>query len=98
MKKLSKIIGRICAGAFAASLIPYSVKRDKDTGTCEVRSLLWGLRVTPGEDKNHYTFAIPPSGLNYTPDAEAETAAEAAEAPEAENVCSQETEPPAEPG
>ena len=38
--KLGKLIGGICVGALVAGLIPYSVKQDKEAGTCEVRSLL----------------------------------------------------------
>ena len=63
--KLGKLIGGICVGALVAGLIPYSVKQDKEAGTCEVRSLLWAWRKFPGEDKDHYAFAMPPSGLDY---------------------------------
>ena len=62
--KAGKIIARICLGAVAVSLIPYRFKRDKEAHTMEVRSLLFGVKKTPGEDKDHYTFAIPSSGLD----------------------------------
>ena len=37
------------------------------------------MKKTPhgeGEDKDHYTFAIPPSGINYTAPEEAEESTE----------------------
>ena len=67
--KVGKIIGRVALGALALSVVPYQFKKDEETGSIEVRSLLWALKKTPhgeGEDKDHYTFAIPPSGINYT--------------------------------
>ena len=65
MKK--SFIGGMVLGAFLASLIPYSVQTDAQTGVREVRSLLWAWRKTPpkaGEQKGGYAFAIPPSGLD----------------------------------
>ena len=65
--KLGKIIGLAIAGGLAASLIPYCCRREEETGTTEIRSLLWGLKKIPhkeGETKDHYAFAIPPAGLD----------------------------------
>lgn len=90
--KVGKIIGRVALGALALSVVPYQVKKDEETGSIVVRSLLWALKKTPhgeGEDKDHYTFAIPPSGINYTAPEEAEVSAEKP-APE------EPAEPPAE--
>lgn len=73
--KYGKIIGRAILGALAASVIPYQIKKDKQTGTVEVRSLLWGLKKTPhkeGEKKDHYAFAIPASGLDQLDEKESE--------------------------
>lgn len=64
MKGFGKFIGGFCLGALVASAIPYSVKRDEETGALEIRSLLWALRKTPGEEKDNIAFAIPPSGLD----------------------------------
>ena len=60
MKNLGKIIGKICLGALAASLIPYHVKLDKETGAMEVGSLLWSVKKTPGEERDTYTFELLP--------------------------------------
>lgn len=85
-----KILGRAALGALVLSAIPYQFKRDEETGSFEVRSLLWGVKKDPpaeGEDKAHVSFAIPASGLNQEFSAEdkepAETpvAEEPAEAP-----------------
>ena len=62
-----KIIAGIAAGFLLVSAIPYSVKKDKDTGVLEIRSLLWAFRKTPakeGEENDRYAFAMPPSGLD----------------------------------
>jgi len=64
MKGFGKFIGGFCLGALVASAIPYSVKQDEETGALEIRSLLWALRRTPGEEKDSIAFAIPPSGLD----------------------------------
>ena len=77
--KVGKIIGRVALGALALSVVPYQVKKDEETGSVVVRSLLWALKKTPhgeGEDKDHYTFAIPPSGINCTAQEEAEKSVE----------------------
>lgn len=77
--KVGKIIGRVALGALALSVVPYQFKKDEETGSIEVRSLLWALKKTPhgeGEDKDHYTFAIPPSGIKYTAPEEAEESTE----------------------
>lgn len=62
-----KHIRRAVLAALALSVLPYIIRRDPQTGTLELRSLLWGLRKTPhgeGENKDHYSFAIPPSELD----------------------------------
>ena len=59
-----KVIVLFCLGAFAASIIPYRIRNDKEAGTLEVRSLLWGVKKTPGEGKDHYSIAIPSSELD----------------------------------
>ena len=62
--KIGKVVGKIALGALVAGLIPYRFRSDKESGTCEVRSLLWGLKKTPGEEKNSYTVSIPGAALN----------------------------------
>jgi len=65
--KLGKLIGGMALGALVLSAIPYKFKKDEETGAREIRSLLWAWRKTPareGETKDHYAFAIPPSGLD----------------------------------
>ena len=74
--KMRKIIGTACLVAFAASVIPYSIKRDDESGTLEVRSLLWGMRKTPGEDRDTYAFAIPSSGLDESDELLSEVSAD----------------------
>ncbi|MBP5295389.1 MAG: hypothetical protein J6Y95_06690 [Lachnospiraceae bacterium] len=74
--KASKVIGNLILAALIVSSIPYQFKKDSETGALEIRSLLWGFRKTPrkgGETKDHYAFAIPPSGLNYEPEADPDT-------------------------
>ena len=81
MKHRSFIRG-IVLGVLLASVIPYSVKKDKETGTVEVRSLLWGVKKTPrkeGEDRDTYAIAIPSSGLDYADAQTDDTEEEAAE-------------------
>ena len=81
MKHRSFIRG-IVLGVLLASVIPYSVKKDKETGTVEVRSLLWGVKKTPGEegeDRDTYAIAIPSSGLDYADTQTDDTEEEAAE-------------------
>lgn len=85
--KLGKFIGGMVVGALVASAIPYEIKRDEENGIVSMHSLLWAWKKTPGEDKNHYAFAIPPSGLDCEAEAESdepadELAEEAAEAAE----------------
>ena len=84
--KAGKIIGKLCLGALAVSLIPYRFKMDKEARTMELRSLLWGVKKFPGEDKDHYTFAIPSSGLDedFENKDEPEEAQEPEETPTAE--------------
>ena len=60
--KIGKTICCVALGALVLSAIPYQFKKDEETGTLDVRSLLWGLKKTPGED--HFSFAIPASGLD----------------------------------
>ena len=77
--KVGKTIGRIALGALALSVVPYQFKKDEETGSIVVRSLLWAVKKTPhgeGEDKDHYTFAIPPSGIDYHAPEEAEASTE----------------------
>lgn len=87
-KKIFRLLGRAALGALLLSAVPYRFVRDEETGTVEVRSLLWALRKTPrteGETKDHFAFAIPPSGLDYADDYEDEmTDDEAAAADPAE--------------
>lgn len=74
--KIGKIIGGVILGALAVSAIPYQFKKDEETGALEIRSLLWAWRKTParkGETKDHYAFAIPPSGLDAADGAAEET-------------------------
>ena len=70
--KPGKLIGTLCLGALAVSLIPYRFQFDREAHTMEVRSLLWGIRKIPGGDKDHISFAIPASALDQdsqdTPD------------------------------
>ena len=77
--KTGKNIGCAVLGALALAVIPFQCKKDEETGTLEVRSLLWGLRKTPGDGKDHYSFAIPASGLDEAD--EKEDAAPSEEAP-----------------
>lgn len=93
--KVGKIIGRVALGALALSAIPYQFKKDEETGAVEVRSLLWAWKKTPrgeGEEKDHYTFAIPPSGVNYHAQEEAK---ESAEEPTSEEPAEAPSEAPA---
>ncbi len=62
--KAGKIIGKLCLGALAVSLIPYRFQADRGACTMELRSLLWGAKKFPGKDKDHFAFAIPPSALD----------------------------------
>ena len=60
MKKLGMILGGVCTGALAASLIPFRVKLDREKGAFEIGSLLWSLKKTPGEERDTYTFELLP--------------------------------------
>lgn len=88
MKNLGKIIGRVCAGAVAASLIPFRFSRDKQTGAFKIGALLWAVKKTPGEDHDRYELELLPfvgskqaaEGAE-APAEEAETPAEEAKAP-----------------
>lgn len=87
--KLKKLIGGACVGALLASAIPFIVKKDQQEGTLEIRSLLWGIRMFPGKDKNHIAFAIPGSAVTkdfeeLQEDSAEETPAEETPAEEAE--------------
>ncbi|MCR5182299.1 MAG: hypothetical protein K6D56_04700 [Clostridia bacterium] len=73
--KIGTFIGCAAFGALLLAATPYQFKKDEETGVTEIRSLLWALRKTPhgeGEDKDHYCFAIPPSGLDYVDEDEEE--------------------------
>ena len=66
--KSVKIIAIAALGALVLSAIPYQFKKDEETGALEIRSLLWGWRRTPDADeegKDHISFAMPPSGLDF---------------------------------
>ncbi|MBO4420046.1 MAG: hypothetical protein J5789_09530 [Oscillospiraceae bacterium] len=93
--KIGKVVGKIALGALVASLIPYRVQSDKETGTCEVRSLLWGVKKTPGEEKNSYTVSIPGSALN-SKEEEPEAVPEEPAVEEPAEAPAEETEAPAE--
>lgn len=67
---LSQTIGRVGLCLMAAGMIPYRFRQDKETGGLEVRSLLWGVRKTPGEGKDNWSFAIPASGLDMDEETE----------------------------
>ncbi len=86
--EIRKSIRRLALGALVLSAIPYQFKKDEETGALEIRSLLWGWKKTPrgeGEEKDHYSFAIPASGLDDAGVAgAAEPAKEPAEQPAAE--------------
>ncbi len=56
MKKL----GKICTIALLAGLSPYCVQKDEETGEIEVKSLLWSLKKTPGEEEDVFTFELLP--------------------------------------
>lgn len=60
MKKLAKILGGVCLGALTAGLIPFRFKRDRESGSFEVGSLLWAVKKTPGEEKDTYTVELLP--------------------------------------
>lgn len=92
MKALNKIIGRVCLSVVTASLVPYRIQKDKETGGFEVRSLLWAVKKTPGEERDRYVLDILPFAGKKEPakeEAEApaeEEAAEPVEAPVEENA------------
>ncbi len=69
--KSGKIVRRAAVWALALSVIPYQINKDEKSGTLEIRSLLWGLRKIPGGEKDNFSFAIPPSGLDYVDEADA---------------------------
>ena len=65
--KIGKFIGGAVLGALIVSAIPYKFNKDEETGTVEIRSLLWGMKKIPkgvADDKEHLFFAIPASGLD----------------------------------
>ena len=75
--KIGKFIGGAVLGALIVSAIPYQFSKDEETGTVEIRSLLWGMKKIPkgvADDKEHLFFAIPASGLDQ--EEEEETVAE----------------------
>ncbi len=83
--KVCKFISGFALGALAVSAIPYRIRKDKETKTLELRSLLWGVKKTPGKDKDNYFIAIPGSGLDDSPEEKpAETPVEASAEPAAE--------------
>lgn len=60
MNKLGKLIGRVCLGAAAASVVPYYIRMDRETGGFEVGSLLWAVKKTPGRERDKYTIEFLP--------------------------------------
>lgn len=60
MKKLGRVIAGVCAGALTAGLTPYRVKREKDTGVYEVKSLLWAVKKTPMDGRDFIVLEIFP--------------------------------------
>ncbi|MBQ6431294.1 MAG: hypothetical protein IJJ99_05405 [Oscillospiraceae bacterium] len=94
--KFGSFIGGLVVGALVASSIPYEIKRDEENGIVEMRSLLWAWKKTPGEDKDNYAFAIPPSGLDVQPEEKAESVAEEI-AEELAEAVAEAVEEPAEP-
>lgn len=60
MKNLGKIIGRVCAGALTVSLLPYRISKDKESGVFELRSLLWAVKKTPGQERDRYELELLP--------------------------------------
>ena len=73
--RTGKLMLRAALGALILSAVPYSIRKDEEAGTVEIRSLLWGLkkkRRAEGEEKDHYAFAIPASALDRATFDEAE--------------------------
>ena len=65
--KTKTIIGCVAVGALVLSAVPYRFVKNEEDELLEMRSLLWGWKKVPrgeGEDKDHYYFAIPASGLD----------------------------------
>ena len=60
MSQTGKMIGRVCLGALTASLLPYQICKNKQTGGFRVRALLWSVEKTPGEERDKYTFELLP--------------------------------------
>ena len=60
MNKPGKLIGRVCLGAAAASVVPYYIRMDRETGGFEVGSLLWAVKKTPGRERDKYTIEFLP--------------------------------------
>ena len=81
MKNLGKIIGRVCAGAAAASLIPFHISWDRQTGAFRLGALLWAVKKTPEEGHDRYELELLPfvgskEGTEKAETPAAETAAE----------------------
>ena len=45
--KLSRVLKVLGAAAAVASLIPYEVEKDEETGVTSMKALLWGAKYTP---------------------------------------------------
>lgn len=60
MKNPGKLIGRICLGALAASLLPYRIQIDTETGEFKVCAVLWSVKKTPGTEQDRYEFELLP--------------------------------------
>ena len=56
MKKLGKAV----AFALAAGMIPFRFRKDSETGSFEVRSLLWSVKKTAGKEQDNYTVELLP--------------------------------------
>ena len=60
MKNHGKIIRKLTLSLLAAGMVPYRIKKDEYTGAFEVGSLLWGLKKTPGGERDKYTLDLFP--------------------------------------
>ena len=60
MKKIGKIIGRLCVGTLAAGLLPYRFQKTGEEGGFEAESLLWSLKKVPGEGRDNYVLTLLP--------------------------------------
>ena len=96
--KLGKTIGIAALGALALAAVPYRIEK-KDDGTLEVRSLLWGLRKTPGaqEEDGLRILAFPGSKLDSADEKVSQALARRLDAKEAAEEAAVEEAVPEEP-